>query len=76
LTKLCIVLLLGAMSCSIGCATWAGKPPPCPPPDPYVIEDLKYMVKANLQDGRRFAFILEWVGEVERYCAGIAEMRQ
>ena len=41
-----------------------------------MIEDLKYMVEANLQDGRRFAFILEWVGEVERYCAGIAEMRQ
>ena len=62
--------LLAAVSLSIGCATWAGKPPPCPAPSYAAISDLEMYI-GNEPDSA-----LElWVGEIERYCAGIKAMR-
>ena len=68
-----MALLLGTISLS-ACATWAGKPPPCPAPDPYVIEDFRYMVKENVKDPGKFSDVLRWAGEIERFCSGLSAM--
>ncbi len=70
-----LLIACGTFSVLIsGCATWAGKPPPCPPPSSIAVGDLEWLVRADIEDPGRFSAILNWVGEIERYCSGIKAM--
>ena len=61
---------LVVVSLSLGCATWAGKPPPCPAPSYAAISDLEMYIGNDPDSALEL-----WVGEIERYCAGIEAMR-
>ena len=69
--RLWLAPLLAASCLLSGCATWAGKPPPCPAPPDAAIEGV-----VNLQsDGSdSYAPLLYWIGEMERYCSSLMEM--
>lgn len=73
--KQCLVVSLLASSLLTGCVTWAGKPPPCPPPSPDAIEGvMRLFVENELRSPSGYGPLLYWIGEVERYCSAIAEM--
>ena len=71
-----IVLLLVVVTCSIGCATWAGKPPPCPKPSPRAIAELEVLMGDDPTGSSPISFLEQWIGEIEGYCAGIKSMRE
>ena len=55
-----------------GCAgVWAGKPPACPPPSHAAVNELSAVNRAAVAYN-----LVEWIGEIERYCSGIDAMRE
>ena len=70
-----ILSLAFAAGLSTSCATWFGAPPPCPAPSPGAVEDFHNMVRENIQDPSLYGSALHFIGEIERYCAGILAIR-
>jgi len=71
-----IAPLLGVVIFSISCATWAGKPPPCPPPSQAAVNELEALMGDGPNGSSPISALEHWIGEIERYCRGIMEMRR
>lgn len=61
---------------SVGCVTTGGSPPPCPAPSEPTIVDIHDIVQEAVARPPRYAALMTWIAEIERFCTGLDAFRR